>query len=371
MKLVCHIGHHKTGTTSLQAFLAQNSQALLKAGILYPWVETQGAAVAMAKGIHGDLSAEMLPINVREAHNALAFRMLADALPNWKVPGYHKDLPHSQQMLLALHNQAALLMPEYTVLCSEVMSHFGRSAPDLIGKLYETLSPSSAHVHCTLRRPDEQLISWHGQLIRFGQSPAPLSTPEGLQLGGIHVDYKRVIAPWLKQMPGAAITLRPYRETLVAGGSIPDFIAQSGMPFPDTLPDAPKMNVSLPAAVLGILREANKQLPRPAAKALGRDLAKLAEKMDLPGTREVELLGAEARARLLDHFRPIHDYLGRISGRTAFFEDLEDIATCKPIPEAVAIRQLLDQLTPERLARISSPAARDFLAGQRDHRTTH
>ena len=70
MRAVCHIGHHKTGTTSLQAFLSQNSHRLLQAGILYPWVESQGAAVALGKAVRGGDFAAMLPFNVREAQNA-------------------------------------------------------------------------------------------------------------------------------------------------------------------------------------------------------------------------------------------------------------------------------------------------------------
>ena len=64
-------------------------------------------------------------INTREAHNALAVRMLADTLPNWKVPQYHRELPHSNQMLISMRNQIMALMPDTVVLCSEVMSHFG------------------------------------------------------------------------------------------------------------------------------------------------------------------------------------------------------------------------------------------------------
>jgi len=177
MKAICHIGHHKTGTTTLQAFLSQNSHRLLQQGILYPWVESQGAAYSLAKAMGKGDKREILPINIREAHNALAFRMLADTLQSWKVPPYHQNLPHSNQLLLAVSNQIEALQPDWIVLCSEVMSHFGKVAPDQISRLRSTglAAAEQIVVWCTLRRPDEQLVSWHGQQVRFGQAPAPLS----------------------------------------------------------------------------------------------------------------------------------------------------------------------------------------------------
>lgn len=210
MEVICHIGHHKTGTTTLQTFLAQNSHRLLQAGILYPWVEMQGAAHALAKAIGEGDRQEILPFNIREAHNALAFRMLADTLPNWEVPQYHHNLPPSRQMLLALSSQINSLQPQSIVLCSEVMSHFGKIARPQIPRLRQggLGEAEKFTLWCTLRRPDEQLVSWHGQQVRFGQSPIPLSDVEhGLNLRWLHVDYRGVIEPWLQHIPEEGLSL--------------------------------------------------------------------------------------------------------------------------------------------------------------------
>ncbi|MPL74748.1 hypothetical protein DFO80_1611 [Rhodobacter sp. 140A] len=369
MRTVCHIGHHKTGTTSLQAFLAQNSLSLLKVGILYPWVETQGAAVMMAKAARGSDKAEILPINVREAHNALAFRMLADRREHWRVPPYHKELPHSNQMLIGLRNQLESLSPADVVLCSEVMSHFGKTAADEITRLRQNgLRPAQEFtLWCTLRRPDEQLISWHGQQVRFGNAPAPLSDPEhGLNLNWLHVDYRGVVAPWLQLIPETQLMLRPYAETLQQGGSVNDFLKNSGIGFPKALLPAPKMNVSRHPAVVTLLREANRDLPRPLAQEIAHVVDQLAPDLALPPARDIESLGAAARARLLAHFRPIHVWLSQTSGRDAFFPDLEEMALCRPMPEAEALRILLDQLVPDRLGPDASPDAAAYLAVLRD-----
>lgn len=369
MRVICHIGHHKTGTTTLQAFLSQNFAALLRKGILYPWTESEGAALALSQGMRiGEGTKALLPINFREAHNALAFRMLADTLPKWKVPPYHRMLPHSRQMLLAIRNQISTLAPGSVVLCSEVMSHFGKVAPDLIPRLRAEAFPDTQdfRLWCTLRRPDEQLVSWHGQQVRFGNSPPPLSDPEnGLNLNNLHVDYRGVIEPWLQQIDRATPILRPYRETLSEGGSVEDFLRHSGISAPGGLASAPTLNISRKPGIVILMRMANARLPRPLAQELGDWLDRYSARFTLASTSEVEFFGAEARSRLAERFRPIHEWLSGIAGRPAFFTDLDRMTTCNPIPEAEALRQLLDQLDPATTKGILAVEIRDFLTGLR------
>ena len=78
MKVIVYIGHHKVGSTALQVFLSQNSHRLLTNGILYPWVEMRGAAHALGKAAGEGDRAEVLPVNIREPHSALAYKMMAD-----------------------------------------------------------------------------------------------------------------------------------------------------------------------------------------------------------------------------------------------------------------------------------------------------
>jgi hypothetical protein len=370
MRVICHIGHHKTGTTTLQAFLSQNFASLLRAGILYPWTESEGAAIAIARMLRGDKTErDLLPINFREGHNALAFRMLADTLPSWKVPAYHRELPHSRQMLIALRNQAVRLAPATLVLCSEVMSQFGKMAPGSIARLCNEGLPkvSDFRLWCTLRRPDEQLVSWHGQSVRFGQSPAALSDPvRGVSFDSIHFDYRNVIEPWLHQINGATPFLRPYRETLATGGSVEDFMQHSGLSAPGALIAAPRLNISRKPAVVSLLRLANSALPRPLSLELGEWLDARSAKLTLASTSEVEFFGPEVRAHLCDRFRPIHRWLAETTGRPTFFTDIEEMALCNPIPEQDALRGLLDQLTPAEVDKTLAPEIRTFLRHQRD-----
>lgn len=373
MKVTCHIGHHKTGTTTLQTFLAQNSHLLAQAGILYPWTEFEGAAHAMAKAMGMSDRKATLPFNIREPHNALAFRMLSDALPAWKVPPHHPNLPHSRQMLVAIANQINALEPSDIVLCSEVMSHFGKIAPNQITRLRKNglgLADTFT-LWCTLRRPDEQLVAWHGQQIRFGQAPKPLSdTENGLKLKWLHVDYRNVVEPWVQNIPDAQVILRPYDETVSTGGSVEDFVNGSGLKWPSSLSPAKTMNVSFKPAVMSLLRLANAQLSRDHAKELADRIPALTRGMDLAPKSEVEFLGPDSRARLAAHFKPIHDWLTSVSGRPAFFKDIEDMTSCRPIPETVSLQQLLDQLSPGKVKSFPTPEVRDFLTELRNQGAT-
>ena len=379
MRVTCHIGHHKTGTTSLQAYLSQNSNALLRAGILYPWVESQGAALSMAKaasardpqrrfgltrklieGFSGD-KAGVLPINFREAHNALAFRMLADAKDQWRVPPYHRELPASRQMLIAIRNQLEHLEPSEIVLCSEVMSHFGKSAPDLIDKLRQSLARAKDFtVWCTLRRPDQQAASWHGQQIKFGQAPKALSDPDGIDYSWLHFDYLGVIQPWIDRIPEAKLMLRPYDVVMSEGGSVDDLLKNAGISFPEGMIMAPTMNVSQPAAVSGLMRLANGALPAELAREFDKQISPVARNVRQPNSKQVEFFGQANRDQMMARFAPIHEALGRLSGRNTFFSDLDDMATCKPIPEKEAIRELLDGLS-GHVSALTRPELQTFL----------
>ena len=365
MKVICHIGHHKTGTTTLQAFLSENSLSLLKAGILYPWTESEGASNALARAIDASNPNGEPSFNIREPHNALAFRMLADALPKCKVPAHHPNLPPSRHMLMAVAKQITALKPSDVVLCSEVMSHFGKAAPGQIKRLRNVALAEAQNftLWCTLRRPDQQLVSWHGQQVRFGQSPKPLSDPDGgLNLKWLHVDYRGVVAPWLEQIENCTLVLRPYAETMAVGGSVEDFIQRSGLKMPAKLRAAKTMNISMKPAVVSLLRLANAALPTEHAQKLAAEIRGITRFMKLPGSSEVEFLGLDARTRLAEHFQPIHDWLSATAGRDRFFADIEEMAVCRPVPEMAALQMLLDQLSDRQIRNAGTDEISTFLA---------
>ncbi|MBC7137992.1 MAG: hypothetical protein H5U17_04445 [Defluviimonas sp.] len=336
MKLLLFIGHHKVGSTSLQDFLWRNAAALLRAGILYPPVESDGHARLLRQALDGPDAAPQ-PWNARESHNALAFRMLFEAV-NYPVPPWHPDLPSVHQMEVAIRNQIRIHQPRAVILCSEVFANFGAWAPGLIERIGRLFPAAEVSLHCTLRRPDQYIAAWHAQRIRFGEGVEPLRAG-GLEeyRGTIHLDYALLLAPWLKAFPRARLSLRNYDEVVAAGGSVADFIAQSGLPFPAGLAPERRVNPSIHPALLEYARCAAARFPKAKAGRFGDFLISVSDRVGAPPRAQVELFGARNRSALLSAFAPAEAFLGGLAGRP-FFAQLSQVAAPRPVPEVEAAR---------------------------------
>lgn len=363
MKLILYIGHHKVGSTTLQQFLAQNSHALLKAGILYPAVESEGLSYMLKKAMgRGDV-AEHLEMNVREPHNALAFRMWRQ-IKNNPMPPYHRMMPSMPQVKVMLDNQVAALAPDTIILCSEVMANFGKIDPLLIDQICEMFGPVEMEIYAVLRRPDAYMASWHGQRLRFGARMDALRDGgfETYQKG-IHFNYRTMLEPWTQRCANARFHLRSYDQVLASGGSVEDFTATVGAAFPKELLPAARLNSSYPHALYEIVRQGNHGLKRPQARTLREGLMLLSDRLALPSNSAVELYGAENRARLHEAFQPVEAWLRATTGQPAFFTDLEAMLVSRPRPELDVAREVLSQIQSSGLAQDHmDPALADFLS---------
>lgn len=354
------IGHHKVGSSALQQFLGENAVALIRAGILYPMVEFEGMAMLLAAATGRSTLPETPPVNMREAHNALAFRLLAEA-KGGQVPPFHKMLPHSRQMVHAINLQIRELKPEALVLASEVFSNFGLAAPELIDRVRQIKRQATTTLLVTFRRIDDYLVSWHAQRLRFNHKVRPLSA------GGvddywksIHFDYRRLLEPWTTRMPGAQLVARPYSEVVAAGGSVADFTAQSGLAFPSGLTPERTSNQGFHRALIEIVRRANNRLPPGESAALRQAVLDVQTRLTLPAAREIEMIGAANRAALADRFGPIHRWLGDVAGRQPFFPDFDKVSEVLPMPEAEANAIALPQLAAALAGRVP-PGVQEFL----------
>lgn len=337
MKLCLFIGHHKVGSTALQDFLWRNAAALLRAGILYPPVESEGHALLLAR-MRGDAwpERELAPFNAREAHNALAFRLQHETL-GMPLPPWHPNLPSAHQMGVTLRNLVRFLEPSAVILCSEVFANFGALAPHLVGQVVGLFPAAEGQVHCTLRRPDQYVASWQGQRLRFGHQLRPLRAG-GLaaHVGTVHLDYELMLRPWLTAFPKGA-SIRNYADVLAAGGSVPDFVARSGLAFPAGLEPEQRVNGSIHPALMDYARQANHLFPARLAIRFCELLIEVSDRLPLPPRNEVELFGPAVRAELLQHFAPSAAFLDARLGRP-FFPDLAQAADPAPIPELEAAR---------------------------------
>jgi len=379
MKAIIYFGHHKVGSTALQSFLFRNQTALMRQGILYPGAESQSMACTIAQLLgETDLSETQktrlsaaakehpAPMNAREPHNALAFQMLAQATKN-KPPKWHKGLPAVPQMIRAMEMQAKYLQPHSVLICSEVMSNFGAHHPELIDRVRDIFPAASPAIYCVLRRPDEYLIAWHAQRLRFGHKVASLR--EGAALGytgSIHFDYRKMVEPWVERFSDAPQHLRNYADVLETGGSVEDFFACNGLEMPPDPVEVGRTNESLPRAAMEIARRGNHDLPPDEGRNLRQYLLNCGEHVTPIPNKEVEMFGADLRAELFKRFASIHAWLSEQTGQAAFFPDIDDMTRLRPVPEADATQDFLAQIPPQTLP---NDTLRDYIQALKLERT--
>jgi len=360
MRVILFIGHHKVGSTSLQDFLSRNAVPLAQAGILYPSVDFEGMALMLAAAVTGRDLEESLPINAREPHNALAFKMLAEHRKG-KVPPFHKGLPSTRQMFRAIRKQIEFLNPDTVILAAEVFANFAPTDPDLIARLRDSFPDADFTVIATFRRIDEYVASWHGQRLKFGHGPAPLRDG-GAQpyFAGIHFDYRLMLKGWMDTMPNARFILRDYSAVRAAGGSVADFAMQTGLRLPLGLQGEQRTNESLHRGVYEIARLGNQALPRPQAAKLRRFLRQVTSELGLPPSGDIELFGEQNRQIMAERFAPVQSFLGEAAARDPFFADHNEVGKLRPIPELEVFRHALKGAI-ERRKKLENPEIRDFL----------
>lgn len=362
MKLILFIGHHKVGSSALQTYLARNALPLLRRGILYPAVEAQGLTTLLATAMNGtDQPDGAIPVNYREAHNALAFGMMHGHAPDkHRIPTLHQGLPPAADMLVAIRRQIEILKPSTVILAAEVFANYAAAAPRLIDDLLAALAPDEVHLTATLRRVDDYMISWHAQRLRFGQKLRSL--PEGAvgnYTRSIHFNYRQMIEAWINRLPGARLRLRGYDQVLAAGGAVQDFLAGHGIdPVPGG-PAEPRVNAGLHRGLIEIARHANTTLPPADAHETFLTLLHLGDRLDLPPARDVEMYGAKVRHTIHNQFAPVADWLDSVAGGPVL-ADTADLLRVRPVHEHQVNRAALDRIRADHLA-LFPPGAQAFL----------
>ena len=346
MKLVIFIGHFKTGSTSLQRFLANNYFSLLNRGILYPSVESMGMAHNISTALRGrDQSCNGLSLNVTEPHNALAVRLLNEE-NNHHVPPYYPNLPGGFRMFDALDSQIHTLAPDTMILCAEVFALFGGTKTQKsLKRMARRFAEHDVTLYCSIRRPDEYLSSWHRQRLKFGGKLEPLRGKAfGAYRKTVHFQHDLMVNGWLEHFPDARLVLRDYRDVLRGGGSVGDFFYHAVGRDVSDLPAVKPENPSVPCAYAEIGRRALRELELPVARPFIAWLVRHADSVDHAADRDVEVFGADTRKALYEGYAPIHDALGALSGKPPFFSDFEDIGRVRPVSDLEAASEVLPKL---------------------------
>ncbi|MCX7288626.1 MAG: hypothetical protein NTW20_14010 [Rhodobacterales bacterium] len=204
-RLILHIGTHKTATSTLQALMAKERPALLKAGICYPRTD------------HPDYLDQHKHIALAEAlfHDDAAFRLeWARVRAEFDASGAHT-----------------------LVLSAEGLSSPGKSQDNSLGRLRAAADGFDVLAVCLLRRQDSFVESLWNQRAKNGRINKHITDFVQLPAVQRHMTYKDMLDRWATVGRVAAIGFEAARET----GVVEAFSAATGIPLP---PSPKNRNVS-------------------------------------------------------------------------------------------------------------------------------
>lgn len=363
MKKIYCLGLHKTGSTSLQRVLLANQVELAQRGVLFPPVTPQGVTRFMADLLR---PSEPRPLRLNDymGHNALAYQMISERIAGFAVPAGHLPTFSSADAFFLVRDLVANLAAQTLVFCSEDLARASLMAPDVPGVFAEQFGVDDVTIFAVVRRPDEALMAWQTQMLRFGQ-PFEALCQTGVEpyFGTVHLEYRAALEPWLRAFPGARIVLEPYGKVRAAGGTVERFfeiadVDTSGLTGLET-----KANPGLPHAVFEIARLALEVLPLENAKHLRGFLAQSAQGLALPSNGSVDMLGAEARGTLLRSFEDTHHWLSQTSAHLPFFPEIFQMAVVPDMTATEAAVLALPALRVKAETELSDPIALAFLKG--------
>lgn len=315
MRIIVHIGHYKTGTTSLQRRFTDHREALAEQGVVYPDL-----------GVLRNPNGSVLP-----SHSALVFEMLQQR--ELQVALWYRDLvqaaprpPTLASMTEALHAAIADAGDRDVLLSSEELMRFGAGGrhEGLVDEFADLLGDCEVRVFCHLRRPDLHLPSWYNQMVKLGARPANLSESIDSYFDKVHVDYAKALRPWVQRFGADNVVVHRYERR--QGDVTDDLLGAFGHHV--TLPPGSEVwdNVRFPDVGIETLRTWNHLHPTPAVDARFRKILQRHIQRDDLQDVSVEFLTPGARRRLHRRCVEMAADLDALLGRsTGLFDDLDQI----------------------------------------------
>ncbi len=334
--LILHIGQSKTGTSSLQSLMAENRNALIKNGNLYPDIILGGT-----------------PLNLVE-HNSFAeslsnIKRYPDLEPEQWVEQFKSQMQKHSCHSLILSAESFFGAPQiWTLSPSE---DFFETHKKKIERLAALLPAKNKHVVLYLRRQDLWLESAMGHIIRYEgllgkkiyeseEQLAKLLTP--------HMNYLHLVDLWEETLKPDKFSIIPYeRDALVNGDTGQDFLERTGLDkVIGTKENIPRKleNQSLSAECLilkAALNKTNKTKMR--ERSIIAILNRMDKRDDLPRTRYT--ISRDLKQSTFESHRTDNRLLAQKYGGStgSFFSLPEHDLTSKPpqTPDAAALFAVL------------------------------
>lgn len=254
-RAILQIGTEKTGTTTLQHFLASNRARLADRGLLYP-------------RFCGELN-----------HTGLAaYALDPDKEDELRHPFGACEAAQIEPMRDRLRRAAGaeLAGASTVILCNE-HCHSRLNRPSEIARLRDFLGAffDDVRICVYLRRQDQVALSLYSTRLKSGGTGADILPRTGSQ--DPYFNYERSLALWAEAFGREAMHVRLFDRRSLAGGSIvSDFLAAWGLGAPASYQAVTDQNESITPvaqAYLRLLNGALKPLPQLPLEAVRGPIA--------------------------------------------------------------------------------------------------
>ena len=291
MKLVLHIGTHKTATTTIQKVLSKNRQSLIARGLWYP------------------AYSEVLPgIRDHYAHLDVAKGLMSES---------KKLTPEAvEQFFKSLHDQVRRMPRVETVLLSSEPFYRGRmpgrspyweSREVYISTLRQIIPFDEVEVALVLRRQDDYLESLYNEHIKTTRYSKDIWS--FLSDYRSRFEYRQQIELWVKYFP--VLKVCTFEELVDTGNVTKAFLRAIGGPEDLVLEEAvEESNVSLPIDLIEFKRLLNgSSLDRNELAELVSILEAVAVARGNDNSVRRSRLSADDRRKLLAEFSEDNDWI--------------------------------------------------------------
>jgi hypothetical protein len=235
--IVLHIGTGKTGTSSIQALLAQNRGRLADLGCLYPRSPGRRRHTALSHFVKPSDALEREPSWRRRKHSSPA--------------KFREDF---ERKLLTEIDRSGL---PRVLMSDEALYGSPTEALQQLHSFTERIA-RSLQIVVYLRRQDDHLISRYQQVVKVGETRRLEERTRELDLSSTY-DYYSRLTTWREILKPAAFVVRRFEPpSFVSGSLYQDFLDAAGLDISvDALERVRPVNESLDAECVEFLRLLN------------------------------------------------------------------------------------------------------------------
>jgi hypothetical protein len=236
-----HIGTEKTGTTTIQRYLAKNREGLLAQGILYP--------LSLGEQNHLALTACSMNSSTLDPLHARCGIRRRDEVG-----------PYRKKIMNELTREAAEAGASSVIFSNEHLSTKVRTPKEVrsVKEICDSVA-ATTKVVVYLRNQADLLVSRYATAIKAGGT----DKFSFLMSSGVaaFLDYSQMLSPWCEVFGRENVVVRRFEVADFPDGDLlKDFVAQTGIDD-SGLERVEPANKSMTGPALAFLREFNKRIP--------------------------------------------------------------------------------------------------------------